>query len=82
MVFCWILYKSKQQRDKVNAKVVRPIRAFPATKWKMPFDSKRMIYGGFEEVPAALTIEPMPLTGRHATSQTICDGATLPRLPL
>ncbi|MDO9385045.1 MAG: DUF1428 domain-containing protein [Hyphomicrobiaceae bacterium] len=51
VVFAWITYKSRAQRDKVNAKVM----ADPRLKGMMdsksaPFDSKRMIYGGFESL--------------------------------
>jgi uncharacterized protein YbaA (DUF1428 family) len=51
VVFSWITYKSRVQRDKVNAKVM----ADPQLKNMMnpketPFDAKRMIYGGFESL--------------------------------
>jgi uncharacterized protein YbaA (DUF1428 family) len=51
VVFAWITYKSRAQRDKVNAKVM----ADPRLKGMMdpkssPFDAKRMIYGGFESL--------------------------------
>jgi uncharacterized protein YbaA (DUF1428 family) len=51
VVFSWITYKSRAQRDKVNAKVM----ADPRLKSMMnpketPFDAKRMIYGGFESL--------------------------------
>lgn len=49
VVFSWILYKSKQDRDETNAKVMADPR-LSSDKWKMPFDGKRMIYGGFEEL--------------------------------
>ena len=46
VVFSWILYKSRAQRDRVNAKVMKdPRMQTPAEQW--PFDGKRMIYGGF-----------------------------------
>ncbi len=54
VVFAWITYKSRAQRDKINAKVM----ADPRLKGMMgamdsksaPFDGKRMIYGGFESL--------------------------------
>jgi uncharacterized protein YbaA (DUF1428 family) len=51
VVFSWILYKSRAHRDKVNAKVMKDPRmaAFMDPK-KMPFDAKRMLYGGFEVI--------------------------------
>jgi uncharacterized protein YbaA (DUF1428 family) len=46
VVFAWIVYESREHRDAVNAKVMADPRmnVDPAA---MPFDSKRMIYGGF-----------------------------------
>jgi uncharacterized protein YbaA (DUF1428 family) len=47
VVFAWILYQSREQRDAINAKVMADPRLKP--DWDaMPFDAKRMIYGGFE----------------------------------
>lgn len=48
VVFSWIVYHSRQQRDEVNSKVMSDQRL--KDKWQMPFDGKRMIYGGFEEL--------------------------------
>ncbi|RUL96164.1 DUF1428 domain-containing protein [Rhizobium chutanense] len=47
VVFAWITYRSRQQRDDVNAKVMADPR-LKDDQWQMPFDGKRMIYGGFE----------------------------------
>ncbi len=49
VVFSYIVYKSKAHRDKVNAKVMKDPRmnAMMHSK-KMPFDVKRMSYGGFK----------------------------------
>jgi uncharacterized protein YbaA (DUF1428 family) len=47
-LFSWIVYRSRAQRDKVNAKVMKdPRLAKMMTGQESPFDSKRMIYGGF-----------------------------------
>ena len=46
VVFSWILYKSRAHRDKVNAKVMKDPRLAPDMN-NMPFDMKRMSYGGF-----------------------------------
>ncbi len=46
VVFAWILYKSKAHRNKVNAQVMKDPRLAKMPK-KMPFDMKRMVYGGF-----------------------------------
>lgn len=49
VVYSWIVYKSKAQRDKVNAKVMKdPRLAKSMDPKKMPFDIKRMAYGGFK----------------------------------
>jgi uncharacterized protein YbaA (DUF1428 family) len=50
-VFSWILYSSKAHRDRVNAKVMKdPVITRMMKTRKMPFDMKRMSYGGFEAV--------------------------------
>ena len=49
VVFSWIVYKSRAHRDRVNAKVMKDKRLFEHDGPKgMPFDGKRMIYGGFK----------------------------------
>jgi uncharacterized protein YbaA (DUF1428 family) len=47
VVFSWIVYASRAQRDEINAKVMADPR-LKAEMASMPFDGKRMIYGGFE----------------------------------
>ncbi|QOZ37501.1 DUF1428 domain-containing protein [Bradyrhizobium sp. CCBAU 53421] len=47
VVFAWITYKSRAQRDRINAKVMADPRLDSMGKGDMPFDLKRMIYGGF-----------------------------------
>src|SRR5262245_47214795 len=47
VVFSWIEYKSRAHRDRVNAKVMKDPRLTKMPK-KMPFDVKRMLYGGFK----------------------------------
>lgn len=46
-VFSWIAYKSRAHRDQVNAKVMSDPSMAKMPK-KMPFDPKRMCYGGFK----------------------------------
>ena len=46
-VFSWIVYKSKAQRDRVNAKVMKDPWMANMDPETMPFDMKRMAYGGF-----------------------------------
>src|SRR5687767_10923373 len=51
VVFSWIVYKSRAHRDRVNAKVMKDPRLSSMMDPKaMPFDAKRMIYGGFKVV--------------------------------
>ena len=50
VVFAWIVYDSREHRDKVNALVMDDPRIKDGMRPdKMPFDGKRMIYGGFEK---------------------------------
>ncbi len=49
VVFSWITYKSKAHRDRVNKKVMAdPRLADMMSPNAMPFDPKRMAYGGFK----------------------------------
>ena len=48
VVFAWILFKSRAHRDRVNAKVMKDPRLAKMDPKSMPFDSKRMVYGGFK----------------------------------
>lgn len=49
VVFAWIVYKSRAHRDRVNAKVMKDPRMNQMIDGKrMPFDVKRMAYGGFK----------------------------------
>lgn len=57
VVFSYILFKSRQHRDEVNAKVMKEMEV----EWQkpenkdnpMPFDMKRAAYGGFEVIVEA-----------------------------
>jgi uncharacterized protein YbaA (DUF1428 family) len=49
VVFSWITYRSRAHRDRVNAKVMKdPRLAKMMASKKLPFDGKRMVYGGFK----------------------------------
>ena len=49
VMFSYIVYKSRADRDRVNAKVMKDKRLAAMMDPKgMPFDAKRMIYGGFK----------------------------------
>ena len=48
VVFAYIVFKSRAHRDRVNAKVMKDPRLADSMDEKsMPFDMKRMVYGGF-----------------------------------
>jgi uncharacterized protein YbaA (DUF1428 family) len=47
--FSWIVFRSRADRDRVNARVMKDPRLAKMMDPKsMPFDSKRMAYGGFK----------------------------------
>jgi uncharacterized protein YbaA (DUF1428 family) len=46
-VFAYIVFKSRAHRDQVNKKVMKEMGDAPK---EMPFDMKRMVYGGFKTV--------------------------------
>jgi uncharacterized protein YbaA (DUF1428 family) len=48
VVFSWIVFKSRAHRDRVNAKVMKDPRIANMPVQSMPFDVKRMVYGGFK----------------------------------
>ena len=54
VVFSWIVYKSRKQRDTINAKVMKDPRLArmmdPSDPKSMPFDGKRMFWGGFKAI--------------------------------
>ena len=50
VVFSWIVFKSRRHRDAVNKRVMAdPLMADMDPK-AMPFDGKRMFWGGFKEI--------------------------------
>ena len=51
VVFAWVVFKSRAHRDRVNAKVMADPRLNDMMDPKaMPFDAKRMVYGGFDVI--------------------------------
>jgi uncharacterized protein YbaA (DUF1428 family) len=47
--FSWIVYRNRRHRDAVNKKVMKDERLAPMMDPKqLPFDGKRMFWGGFE----------------------------------
>jgi uncharacterized protein YbaA (DUF1428 family) len=51
VVFSWIVFSSRQQRDRVNALVMKDPRLASMMDPKaMPFDGRRMFWGGFKTI--------------------------------
>ena len=51
VVFSWIVYKSRAQRDRINKLVVADPRLASMMDPKaLPFDGKRMFFGGFKSI--------------------------------
>lgn len=52
VVFSYIVYKSRKHRDEVNTKVMKEMTEYAEKhkNMKMPFDMKRMAYGGFKTI--------------------------------
>ncbi len=51
VVFSWVVYRSRAQRDRANAKIMAdPRLAKMMAGKKMPFDMTRMAYGGFKSL--------------------------------
>ena len=51
VMFSWIVFKSRKDRDRVNAKVMKdPRLAGMMDPGDMPFDVTRMAYGGFDSI--------------------------------
>jgi len=49
VVFAWVVYKSRAQRDTATVKIMKDKRLATMMNPKsMPFDGKRMIFGGFK----------------------------------
>ena len=48
--FSWIVYASRAERDRINAAVMKDPRIASMDPATMPFDAKRMFWGGFESV--------------------------------
>jgi uncharacterized protein YbaA (DUF1428 family) len=49
VVFSWITYKSRADRNRILKKVMADPRIAMGPK-EMPFDAKRMVYGGFKVI--------------------------------
>lgn len=49
VVFSWIVYKSRGDRNRINKRVMKDPR-MTAMGTDMPFDGKRMVFGGFKPI--------------------------------
>jgi uncharacterized protein YbaA (DUF1428 family) len=63
VMFSWITYKSRADRNRVNAKVMKDPRIAGMEK-EQPFDGKRMIYGGFKPI-----VEMKPRRQKRASNR-------------
>jgi uncharacterized protein YbaA (DUF1428 family) len=54
VIFAFIVYKSKAHRDAVNKKVMADKRMADMSPDKVPFDVKKMAYGGFKTIVEGL----------------------------
>jgi uncharacterized protein YbaA (DUF1428 family) len=52
VIFAWVTYESREARDRIMKKVMEDER-MNGDMEKMPFDGKRMIFGGFEAIVEA-----------------------------
>lgn len=50
VIFAWIVYPSRADRDRINQAVMKDPRIAGYDPASMPFDGKRMFWGGFETI--------------------------------
>jgi uncharacterized protein YbaA (DUF1428 family) len=50
VIFSWITYDSREKRAEINKKVMADPRMAEYGPQNMPFDGKRMIFGGFQSL--------------------------------
>ncbi|MBW3567852.1 MAG: DUF1428 domain-containing protein [Proteobacteria bacterium] len=50
VIFAWIVYSSREERDRINAAVMKDPRIAGYDPESMPFDGKRMFWGGFGSI--------------------------------
>ncbi len=48
VIFAWIAYSSRAERDRINQLAINDPRLNEMAPENMPFDAKRMFWGGFE----------------------------------
>jgi uncharacterized protein YbaA (DUF1428 family) len=67
VVLAWIAFESRAHRDEVNAEVMKdPRLAEMMDPNAMPFDCKRMVYGGFEVLVDAVAAVPDRIEGSQS----------------
>ena len=49
-MFSWIVYASRAQRDRINSRAMADPRIASIDPKDMPFDTKRMFWGGFKTI--------------------------------
>lgn len=79
VVFSWIVYRSRAHRDQVNAKVMKDPRI--AADKKMPFDVKRMLYGGFKTLVDLAPASASGAGSRRRSREPKRDGHAEPAEP-
>jgi uncharacterized protein YbaA (DUF1428 family) len=52
VVFSWVVYKSRADRNRINAKVMKDPRLVDMMDGNLPFDGERLIFGGFKALVA------------------------------
>ncbi|SHG04367.1 Uncharacterized conserved protein YbaA, DUF1428 family [Microbulbifer donghaiensis] len=50
VIFSWIVYESREHRDSVNEKAMKDPRMANLKPEDLPFDAKRLFWGGFSEI--------------------------------
>lgn len=50
VVFSWIVYKSRAERNRINKLVMADKRISSVDPKSMPFDARRMFFGGFKSI--------------------------------
>jgi len=50
VVFSYIVYKSRKERDRINKKAISDPRLAKMGAKNMPFDAMRMFWGGFKTI--------------------------------
>jgi uncharacterized protein YbaA (DUF1428 family) len=50
VVFSYVVFRSRAHRDRVNAKVMKEFSGTAGQSMDMPFDMKRVAYGGFRVI--------------------------------